>query len=427
MNLKKIFFSYSRADASDFALRLAVDLKKEGLNIWIDQQDIRAGSEWDLEIEKALETCDCLLFIESENSVTSTNVLDEVYYALDEHKKVIPIIYHDSKTPFRIKRLQHIDFTKNYERGLANLLKELKNEAGTVSPHTEIRTLVKPFFTKSSRVMLIALALVIIAAVVFIYSAKDKSDPPKADESTELPKTNEQTASTGDTVSGNSKLVDVESKTESKKESPGLANGEERIAPKVESKKETRRIENIEEKKAKVAGTENMEIKKTIEKTANLHETFTGVYDYTGVEPAAELGRGYLKIEEIDEKKVNILSSFQFYFTRTNDTSFFNVFNGFAGCSSCVLKEEMRITDNDVAFGTRTYRTLKETQPGVGKAGDTIMNRGGNTSIRALVTLHLINKTSVIIKVQKPVATPISYGFIVEPFIYTFKFTKREY
>ena len=59
MILEKIFFSYSRSDGSDFALRLALDLKKEGFNVWIDQEDIRAGSEWDLAIEKALETCDC--------------------------------------------------------------------------------------------------------------------------------------------------------------------------------------------------------------------------------------------------------------------------------------------------------------------------------------------------------------------------------
>ena len=74
MTLKKIFFSYSRADGADFSLRLAQDLKNADFNVWIDQQDIRAGSEWDLEIEKALETCDCLLFIESEKSVVSNNV-----------------------------------------------------------------------------------------------------------------------------------------------------------------------------------------------------------------------------------------------------------------------------------------------------------------------------------------------------------------
>ena len=101
MNSKKIFFSYSREDASAFALKLAGDLKNAGFDVWIDQQDIRAGAEWDIEIGKALETCDCLLFIESEKSVASKNVLDEVYYALDQNKRVIPIITRDSKTPFR--------------------------------------------------------------------------------------------------------------------------------------------------------------------------------------------------------------------------------------------------------------------------------------------------------------------------------------
>ena len=126
MHLQKIFFSYSRIDGSDFALKLAIDLKKEGYDVWIDQEDIRAGTEWDLEVEKALETCDCLLYIETAKSVESNNVLDEVYYALEQKKKVIPLIVHDSKTPFRLQRIQHIDFEKKYEDGLKQLLSELK-------------------------------------------------------------------------------------------------------------------------------------------------------------------------------------------------------------------------------------------------------------------------------------------------------------
>ncbi len=90
--LKKKIFSYSRVDGAPFALRLALDLKKEQFDVWIDQDDIRAGSEWDIEIEKGLETCDYLLFIETAGSVKSENVLDEVYYALEQRKKVIPLI-----------------------------------------------------------------------------------------------------------------------------------------------------------------------------------------------------------------------------------------------------------------------------------------------------------------------------------------------
>src|SRR5688572_10453035 len=140
MTRQKIFFSYSRADGSAFALRLAVDLKKKGFDVWIDQQDIRAGLEWDTEIEKALESCDCVLFVETEKSVVSNNVLDEVYYALEQNKKVIPLIYVDSRTPFRLNRLQHIDFTKNYDTGLGLLVNELEHNTSTVTSVPEDKT-----------------------------------------------------------------------------------------------------------------------------------------------------------------------------------------------------------------------------------------------------------------------------------------------
>ena len=47
------FFSYCRED-SDFALRLAEDLKAAGANVWIDQLDIEPGMPWDREVEDAL-------------------------------------------------------------------------------------------------------------------------------------------------------------------------------------------------------------------------------------------------------------------------------------------------------------------------------------------------------------------------------------
>jgi hypothetical protein len=39
------FFSYSRDD-SEFALRLAADLKAAGANVWLDQLDIAPGQRW---------------------------------------------------------------------------------------------------------------------------------------------------------------------------------------------------------------------------------------------------------------------------------------------------------------------------------------------------------------------------------------------
>ena len=59
------FISYSRVN-SDFAVRLAKDLKKGDYDVWLDQLDIPTGSRWDDEIEKALEE---LRKTEDDNSV----------------------------------------------------------------------------------------------------------------------------------------------------------------------------------------------------------------------------------------------------------------------------------------------------------------------------------------------------------------------
>ena len=121
-----MFFSYSRADAK-FALKLATDLKNAGINLWIDQLDIPAGVRWDAEVEKSLENSNSLLVILSDTSVTSNNVLDEVSHALDNNKQVFPVIIDNCKIPFRLKRLQHIDFTADYETAFNGLLQALNH------------------------------------------------------------------------------------------------------------------------------------------------------------------------------------------------------------------------------------------------------------------------------------------------------------
>ncbi len=83
---QKVFVSYSRLN-SKFVLKLVKGLKDSGVNIWLDQIDIPIGVEWDMEVEKALKTYNYLLFIASKESVSSENVLNEVYYALDKKKE----------------------------------------------------------------------------------------------------------------------------------------------------------------------------------------------------------------------------------------------------------------------------------------------------------------------------------------------------
>lgn len=119
-----IFFSYSRLD-STFALRLATDLRNAGMDIWIDRLDIRPGQPWDKEIQRALMNTDKVLVILSESSVESDNVLNEIYYALDKRKKIIPVKITPCEIPFRLYRLHYIDFTSEYGSSFDYLLRDL--------------------------------------------------------------------------------------------------------------------------------------------------------------------------------------------------------------------------------------------------------------------------------------------------------------
>ena len=129
------FFSYSRED-SDFALRLAGDLKAVGASVWLDQLDIVPGQRWDRAVEAALANCPRMLVILSPASINSTNVMDEVSFALEEEKTVIPLIHKDCAIPFRLRRVQYVDFRRDYARALKELVKTLASnqKAGQATP-----------------------------------------------------------------------------------------------------------------------------------------------------------------------------------------------------------------------------------------------------------------------------------------------------
>jgi len=99
------FFSYCRDD-SEFALRLAEDLKAAGANVWLDQLDIEPGMPWDRAVESAVTNCPRMLAILSPTSVNSENVRDEISVALSKQKRVIPVLYRECDVPFRLARLQ---------------------------------------------------------------------------------------------------------------------------------------------------------------------------------------------------------------------------------------------------------------------------------------------------------------------------------
>ncbi|HEX5238660.1 MAG TPA: toll/interleukin-1 receptor domain-containing protein [Sphingomicrobium sp.] len=126
------FLSYSRADEK-FALRLARDLRARGVAMWVDQLDIRPSEHWDRAIERAVRDCRGLVVILSPRSVASDNVADEISYAIDSGKSVLPVMIERCTLPLRLTRMQVVDATGDYDRALEQCVGELARRDGIIA------------------------------------------------------------------------------------------------------------------------------------------------------------------------------------------------------------------------------------------------------------------------------------------------------
>ena len=101
----KYFFSYARED-SEAVLKLARELRAVNVKLWLDQLDIFVGIAGPCCRRRSWRLCQGVIVFLSPASVASHNVMDEVSYALDEEKLVVPILLRSCAIPFRLRRLQ---------------------------------------------------------------------------------------------------------------------------------------------------------------------------------------------------------------------------------------------------------------------------------------------------------------------------------
>ena len=163
----QIFISYSHAD-SDFAAKLAAALEQMKFDVWLDRTDIQTGARWDDEIVKGLNASEIFLVLLSNKSTASQNVKDEIGYAMDHNKHILPILLETCEVPFRLRRVQYVDFTTmKFEEGLQKVKVILNSFTSNQNPEakeqmpapkekpmdpatlsTTVTTLVAPFLAK---------------------------------------------------------------------------------------------------------------------------------------------------------------------------------------------------------------------------------------------------------------------------------------
>jgi formylglycine-generating enzyme required for sulfatase activity len=135
-NMAHLFISHDSAD-DDFVDRLAESLRGHGLTPWVDHQDIPPGSDWDWEVQQAINGCELLMFIVTEAGLASDNCTDEWSHALGQNKLIIPVMLEedlaDEDLPMRLKRRQWVDFRGEYDNAFGDLINWLGLEGKTAA------------------------------------------------------------------------------------------------------------------------------------------------------------------------------------------------------------------------------------------------------------------------------------------------------
>lgn len=144
-----LFLSYSNEDRP-FVESLATDLRTQGLVIWWDQPQVKAGDSIVSTIEEGLLASRRFAVVLSPSSRRSRWVTKETHAALaveDERQQrssgahvsfVIPVLYQECDVPVFLKDRRHADFRSSYEQGLQELL-AISLAGRNAQPHEPIR------------------------------------------------------------------------------------------------------------------------------------------------------------------------------------------------------------------------------------------------------------------------------------------------
>ncbi|MCP4361019.1 MAG: TIR domain-containing protein, partial [Chloroflexi bacterium] len=139
----KVFISYSRKDKA-FVQTLHDQLVAQRLNTWVDWEGIPLSADWWAEIKEGIEGSEAFLFVISPDSLASEICGDEIQEAVDNNKRLIPILYRDPSkdTPMHPKISSHNwIFMRDQEelnKNIGDLITTVNTDLEWVKAHTRL-------------------------------------------------------------------------------------------------------------------------------------------------------------------------------------------------------------------------------------------------------------------------------------------------
>jgi hypothetical protein len=139
----RVFISYARSDASEFAEELMAGLEAAGFDPFLDRHDISPGEDWEARLKNLLREADTVVYVLSPAFVHSQRCAWEIETAAQLSKRVIPVVAIDvaeAETPAALKRLNYIFFSRGHGFGapLRDLATALRTDLTWVREHTRL-------------------------------------------------------------------------------------------------------------------------------------------------------------------------------------------------------------------------------------------------------------------------------------------------
>ena len=141
--MTQVFVSYSRKD-KESAKKLVSALEQCEMETWIDWEDIPPTADWKDQIKAGIESSDGFLFLLSPDSVTSEICWEECDHAVQNGKRLIPIVVRDVIAGQVHPALAKINWIYNreqdhFEEAISKLLSSIRSDLEWVEFHRQLQ------------------------------------------------------------------------------------------------------------------------------------------------------------------------------------------------------------------------------------------------------------------------------------------------
>ncbi|HTE00852.1 MAG TPA: TIR domain-containing protein [Mucilaginibacter sp.] len=151
---RKVFISYAKEDLK-FANELYNFLASHKYEPWLDKQKLLPGTNWDLEIRKALKNADFIVLLLSAKSVSKRGYVQREYKLalqyweakLESDIYIIPLLINDCELPDSLSKFQWIRY--DAESTFENILNALDTQRTVYLKDNYVTDLLDTHYTKS--------------------------------------------------------------------------------------------------------------------------------------------------------------------------------------------------------------------------------------------------------------------------------------